>query len=1727
VQEKDVDGNVLPALKFRYGFNPRYRERCAFAERNELVDFYFGPDAGLTSEFPYYLNYYRESWGYYRSDCDHKPGDDQRAWSLREILYPGGAKETLEWESNKYRWTVAGGEGYFYDDLKYMPDSGSLGPDGAERGGIRVKSRRLDGGLGTDSAFVYNYGEGVATRTQTSCKKALYTGFLGNSQEVGYRSSEVQLEGESQNQTTQTYFTNGSAPDSIQYCFVDYHGQIPEPPVSSSESFRDLLETCFAGTSHVLLNGIARGLPYKQVVRDNGGDLLVEKDISYEFDTRAAFNVDMSHDTMWFGNMPGIKARSTWVKRASENKWVYDENGLNPVEYITTYDYDTVNGLVIEQNDLLGNGLESRVVTEYLHTQDGSLKDLLAQKNILNLVRMQEVHEVYNGAPETASRTTYEYSDFGNGRVYLWRQNDYATIISKGSGPPDRILTTSFLAYDQYGNPTLVKDPSGTMTTYRYGYAGAKLILEAPNADTGEVSYNGMEDGLTFDGWNVHDSQLSSELAYSGDYCAKVVVGKHLYGPNKVIDDALLTPGRYYVFSGWVYTTGNAHLWVGLLGIPGGPEFGGHSTTTGIWERVEVVFQYPEEATGLECYTSESDGTAYFDDLRIHPHDSPMQTNAYDRATGQLQAMFDANNVAAERYFYDGFGRLSAIRNPADTVIAQYVYYHSRSDSDDFDPENPNHVLEFRFRAPTSDYCVTKTFYDGLNREIQKLEQTDMNYANVSGTFHNSEGLVAAKTEPVELCSELYETIYGTAVDTLVPADWQVGQDLISGSLHDYYDASGPGPDCHGYPYTEYDYSDDPLRRLKETGFPDTTWKAGSERTSRMAYLSNNAGDVEGWGANELTKTQAIDEGGLVGYEYVDRLGRVVQTHIDSIDADGSRVKTMFDYDILCNLTRSVRQRSEAETDTTIREYNALSQLVRDLSPDGGATSYLYDRNGNLRFVMDSVRASENEFVYYKYDSLNRLIEEGIITGTLFFDQANADDLSFPDSALEIKFSYSYDSLGVNYSRGRLSSWVDGSGKYGRSLSYDDVGRVVSEEDKVDDSVVTFSYTYDMQGNLKTHSTGTNGVFPIIHYLYDWANRLVGVGHANDPDGYAHIHYWPDNSIRQLRLRDNVSGGTAQAVDYTYNPRGWLISINDTSDVVGDLPGNTDHFSEHIGYLYSTNGDIDTIVTKHSGEDAFTETFKYDRLRRLMQWHDESSPDTATDEIFHYDRAGNFTFWKPSNSDFGYDCTYFPGTNRLESIQCPDNHPDYYSAYDLNGNLTAESHRLCAGWDMPPYHRYFEHDYRNIASKITVPHSEIPPYSAYNDYVSYVYDADLQRVKKLHEKARVCVCPDDMPNKDAGPGTDPGPGPGLKRDYCCYDSTTTLYFFTHDGRLVREMVDGEVKRDYLFAGGGPIGVAERIDTTDRFSLQYFIKDHLGSTRQVVDSTGQVVSQFDYYPYGALRRSFGSLDTKLRFTGKQFDDEEVQQYYYGARYLNGNNLRFNSVDPAAGKYPGWSPYVYALGNPVRFVDPGGGNPVAFFALLGQAALDVLDVYAFTVSLDEYRRDPSVGTGLVAAGDAAGLAPIAFGYGRIREILRLGNRAWNWVTGAKTAEAATGVSRTAESAVKITDNAVETAETARRSFSSFEELKRVLGPAGEGKEWHHIVEQSQVSRFGAELIHNTENVVAIPKGVHRKINAVYQSKPKFAEGKIVREWLKSQSFEEQRKFGMETLNELIER
>jgi hypothetical protein len=100
---------------------------------------------------------------------------------------------------------------------------------------------------------------------------------------------------------------------------------------------------------------------------------------------------------------------------------------------------------------------------------------------------------------------------------------------------------------------------------------------------------------------------------------------------------------------------------------------------------------------------------------------------------------------------------------------------------------------------------------------------------------------------------------------------------------------------------------------------------------------------------------------------------------------------------------------------------------------------------------------------------------------------------------------------------------------------------------------------------------------------------------------------------------------------------------------------------------------------------------------------------------------------------------------------------------------------------------------------------------------------------------------------------------------------------------------------------------------------------------------------------------------------------------------------------------------------------------------------------------------------------------------------------------------------------------------QGFKTFGEFKRVMGAAGTGQAWHHIVGQttSNLQRFGAQSIHNTGNLVRLAHGkgsIHQEITNFYNSVQPDLTGAsdiTVREWIGTQSFEEQQDFGVRVI------
>jgi len=104
---------------------------------------------------------------------------------------------------------------------------------------------------------------------------------------------------------------------------------------------------------------------------------------------------------------------------------------------------------------------------------------------------------------------------------------------------------------------------------------------------------------------------------------------------------------------------------------------------------------------------------------------------------------------------------------------------------------------------------------------------------------------------------------------------------------------------------------------------------------------------------------------------------------------------------------------------------------------------------------------------------------------------------------------------------------------------------------------------------------------------------------------------------------------------------------------------------------------------------------------------------------------------------------------------------------------------------------------------------------------------------------------------------------------------------------------------------------------------YYIHDGLGSVRQLVDTAGQIESNYAYDPFGVPLVG-GEVYNPYQFTGEAWD-AEVELLYLRARYYQPEVGRFVTKDPWAGDYqrPGTlNLYVYTLNNPANLVDRTG-------------------------------------------------------------------------------------------------------------------------------------------------------------------------------------------------------------
>jgi RHS repeat-associated protein len=104
---------------------------------------------------------------------------------------------------------------------------------------------------------------------------------------------------------------------------------------------------------------------------------------------------------------------------------------------------------------------------------------------------------------------------------------------------------------------------------------------------------------------------------------------------------------------------------------------------------------------------------------------------------------------------------------------------------------------------------------------------------------------------------------------------------------------------------------------------------------------------------------------------------------------------------------------------------------------------------------------------------------------------------------------------------------------------------------------------------------------------------------------------------------------------------------------------------------------------------------------------------------------------------------------------------------------------------------------------------------------------------------------------------------------------------------------------------------------------YFSRDHLGSVREMTDSTGAVHAQYDYDPFGVRTKLSGDLDADFGFTGHYHHlPSGLNLSLY--RAYSSTLGRWISRDPLkdAEMSQGANLYLYARNDPITTFDPFG-------------------------------------------------------------------------------------------------------------------------------------------------------------------------------------------------------------
>jgi RHS repeat-associated protein len=640
---------------------------------------------------------------------------------------------------------------------------------------------------------------------------------------------------------------------------------------------------------------------------------------------------------------------------------------------------------------------------------------------------------------------------------------------------------------------------------------------------------------------------------------------------------------------------------------------------------------------------------------------------------------------------------------------------------------------------------------------------------------------------------------------------------------------------------------------------------------------------------NLLTKLDALNQTTTYGYDSTG-FGELTSigtpsggTSLISYDPQGSIETTTdpagkitrFEHDLLGHVTAVVDPLGRRST----MQYDERYRLISTTDPAQNITNYEYDANGNRTAIVNPLTKRWT----YAYDARNRLVLRTDPLGhkTLYSYDAAGHLLSVktplgrvtsytytPRGQIATKTPPNGDTVKFDYdANGNTVKVTDARGN-AISYTYDASNRMTSRTDPLGK---TSTITYDVAGNVTARSDRFGRQ---TTYSYDVLNRPVQVNYS---DATVNITYDGDGRITQ---KDDSIGGsihwdyddrgrlsaetTAQGiVDYSYNDAGQQISAG----VRGRVP--TQYGYDGFGRLSSIGlgaktfsfqydqASRRTAVTRPNG---VTSSYGYDDANRLIHITHANAGGVALEDLaYTIDDDGRLTSTQTTSNH-----TLLPASATGGTFDA-NNRPSQFNGNLLSFDDLGELISNVAGQASTTY----QWDGRGRMIGATLPNGSV---------VQYSYDA----MGRLASRS--------------------------------VNGTATSYLYS--GREVLLRTDGLGNQTDFVDGGSQ---TEHLLQTSGGSDLYFLQDRLSSVISLTNSTGGVVEQESYEPFG---NTTGSAFTEYGYIGARLDPD-TQLMILNARFYDPVQQRFVTEDPI-GTAGGMNVFAYSDNDPINAFDPSGMN-----------------------------------------------------------------------------------------------------------------------------------------------------------------------------------------------------------